>query len=276
MRVGATRLLMMVSVILFSGYVAAQQRPPQGPPPPPRQGALIDLTGYWVAIVDQDWRWRMLTAPIGDAAGIPVNAEGRRVARAWNPAADEAAGIQCKAYGAAGLMRLPTRLHIHWADDQTLQVDTDAGQQTRLFHFADVPDAAAAAPSLQGYSRANWYKELQKAGFGPPTGGPQPGKGGSLKVLTTRLAPGYLRTNGVPYSEKATTLEFFDRVDDDGVSYLVLTSVVQDPTYLSDQYVTSYEFKLERDAAKWNPQPCRIIPPRGVAIPINPFSGRPD
>ena len=275
MRVGATHLLMLVSAFLGTGYADAQQRGSQGPPPPPRQGALIDLTGYWVAIVDQDWRWRMLTAPIGDTSSIPVNQEGRRVAHAWNPAADDAAGKQCMAYGAAGLMRLPTRLHIHWADDQTLQIDTDSGQQTRQFHFAGIPDAAAA-PSLQGYSLASWYKEPQKAGFGPPTGGPQPGKGGSLKVASTRLAPGYLRTNGVPYSDKATMVEFFDRIEDGGISYLVLTSVVEDATYLADRYITSYEFKLEPDASKWNPQPCRIIPPRGTAIPINPFSGRPD
>jgi hypothetical protein len=233
----------------------AQQRPAPPPALPPQQAAVIDVTGYWVAIVDQDWRWRM---------SIPVNAQGRKLAQAWDPAKDQADGQLCKAYGAAGLMRMPTRLHIHWMDDSTLAIDTDAGQQQRLLHFGGTAQGAA---SLQGYSVANWYKEAQKAGFGPPTGLAQPGKGGSLKIVTSNLAAGYLRTNGVPYSEQTTMLEWLDRVDDEDISYLVLTSVVKDPVYLSDSYVTSYEFKREPDAAKWKPQPCRIIPPRVKVAP---------
>src|SRR5208283_2953208 len=160
-----------------------------------RQAALIDLTGYWVSIVNEDWRWRMLTAPIGDVASIPVNDEGLRVAKLWNPAKDQADGAACKAYGAAGLMRMPTRLHIHWADENSLQIDTDAGQQTRVLHFQGQWDGK---PALQGYSAASWFKQVQQTGFGAPYGGPEPGKGGSLKIITTHMTPGYLRTNGVP------------------------------------------------------------------------------
>jgi hypothetical protein len=252
------RVLALTVCAVLPTLAAAQQR---GAPPPalaPRAAALIDVTGYWVAIVDQDWRWRMITAPVGDVAGIPVNAAGRKLAEAWDPAKDQADGKQCKAYGAGGLMRIPTRLHIYWTDDATLAIDTDAGQQQRLLHFGGTPQGEA---SLQGYSAANWYKEAQKAGFGPPTGLAQPGKGGTLKITTSHLSAGYLRTNGVPYSEQTTMVEWLDRVDDEGLSYLVLTSVVKDPMYLSDSYVTSYEFKREPDAAKWHPQPCRIIPP---------------
>ena len=223
-----------------------------------RQAALIDLTGYWVSIVDEDWRWRMLTAPIGDVASIPVNDEGLRVAKLWNPAKDQADGAACKAYGAAGLMRMPTRLHIHWADENSLQIDTDAGQQTRVLHFQGQWDGK---PALQGYSAASWFKQVQQTGFGAPYGGPEPGKGGSLKIITTHMTPGYLRTNGVPYSPDAALIEYFDRIEDEGDTYLILTSVVDDPTYLKDRYVTSYPYKLEPNAARWHPQPCRIVPP---------------
>ncbi len=223
-----------------------------------RQAAVIDVTGYWVSIVNEDWRWRMLTAPIGDVASIPVNDEGLRVAKSWDPARDQASGAACKAYGAAGLMRLPLRLHIHWADDQSLAIDTDAGMQRRVLHFQGQPEGS---PSLQGFSIASWYKQVQQSGFGKPYGGAEPGKGGSLKIVTTHMTPGYLRTNGVPYSGDAQLIEYFDRIEDEGQTYLILTSVVIDPTYLTESYVTSYEFKLEPDASKWHPQPCRIRPP---------------
>ena len=48
----------------------------------------------------------------------------------------QAAGNQCKAYGAGGIMRMPTRLRIGWQlTTDTLKIETDAGQQTRLLHF---------------------------------------------------------------------------------------------------------------------------------------------
>lgn len=124
------------SILLTAAILGAQF--PGGPPPPTgRPGALIDITGYWVSIIDEDWRWRMVTPPKGDYASVPLNAEGRRVAGMWDPTRDQADGNSCKAYGAAGLMRLPTRLHITWTDEKTLQVETDAGEQKRLFHFDD-------------------------------------------------------------------------------------------------------------------------------------------
>src|SRR5271168_1885684 len=120
-----------------------------------RDAAPADLTGYWVSVVTEDWRWRMVTPLKGDAASIPINAEGRKIVDAWDPAKDEAAGLQCKAYGAPAIMRVPGRLHITWQDDTTLKIEADAGQQTRVFHFSgEAP--RSAAPSWQGYSSAKW------------------------------------------------------------------------------------------------------------------------
>src|SRR5438874_10900948 len=126
-------------VSLVTLHAQAPGRGPVGPPPTPKAAAPVDLTGYWVSIVTEDWRWRMVTPPKGDYASIPLNAEGRKVADAWNAAKDEAAGEQCKAYGAPGLIRLPERLHIFWDNDATLHMDTDAGTQTRIFHFGPPP-----------------------------------------------------------------------------------------------------------------------------------------
>src|SRR3984957_13921618 len=103
--------------------VYAQRGGRGGPPATPKAAAPIDLTGYWVSIVTEDWRYRMMTPAKGDFPSIPLNPEGRKAAEAWDPAKDEAAGNQCKSYGAGGIMRVPGRLHITWQDDNTLKVE---------------------------------------------------------------------------------------------------------------------------------------------------------
>jgi hypothetical protein len=218
----------------------------------PRAGAAEDLTGYWVSLVTEDWRFRMVTPQKGDYASVPLNPEGRRVADTWDPAKDETAGNQCKSYGAAGLMRVPGRLHVTWADDNMLKIETDAGTQTREFHFgASQPPAGDS--SWQGYSVASW--EYAAAGRG--RGGPQQPRMGSLKVVTTHLRPGYLRKNGVPYSANANLTEYYTRANEEnGDSYLIITTIVDDPQYLAQPFVTSTHFKKEPDGSKWMPSPC--------------------
>jgi hypothetical protein len=232
---------------------------PQGPPPAGRTQAPYDLTGYWVALVTDDWRYRMLTPPKGNADYIPVNAEARRVMDTWDPAKDEVAGEACRAFGAAGVMRLPTRLHITWEDDNTLRLETDAGRQTRRFLFG-AAQTLAGEPTWQGASIARWMFSGAGGGFGGRAGG---GRGarpetGQLVVTTTRMKPGYLRKNGVPYSASAVLTEYFLRlVDDDGQEYLAVTMMVDDPQYLQQPYIKTYEYKKQRDAAGWSPTPCK-------------------
>jgi hypothetical protein len=216
-----------------------------------KQQAPIDLTGYWVSVVTEDWRYRMMTAPKGDHPGLPLNAEGNRVANAWDPAKDEAAGEQCKSYGAPAIMRVPGRVHITWDNDTTLKVEMDAGQQTRLFHFGEF-QPPAAPPAWQGNSTANWEVA---GGGGRGRGGPP--AGGSLKVVTTGIRPGYLRKNGYPYSDKTTLTEYYDRTNEpNGDSWLIVTTIVNDPVYLGQEFITSTHFKKQADASGWNPQPC--------------------
>jgi hypothetical protein len=217
-------------------------------------GAGEDLTGYWVSLVTEDWRWRMLTPPKGDYPSVPLNAEGRRVADAWDPA-KETAEDRCKAYGAGNIMRVPTRLHITWEDENTLTLETDAGQQTRRFSFGPPPAATPASTSdggLQGVSVATWE---YAGGRGPREGGPVPKA--QLKVVTTGLRPGYLQRNGVPYSSNAVVTDYFSRVQEpNGDAYLIVTTIVEDPQYLNTRYARSSHFKREADGAKWKPAPC--------------------
>jgi hypothetical protein len=232
--------------------------PPPAPKMNPRTDGAADLTGYWVAIVTEDWRYRMITPDRGDYPGVPLNATARAIANSWDPAKDEASGNACKAYGAGAIMRLPTRLHITWTDDDTLKVETDAGEQTRLFHFYSTPPTGAA-PSFQGYSVASW-EGMRPRGFVVPVAagapGSRPAQEGYLKVETTDLKPGYLRKNGVPYGAKASVEEYFDSFTEAGTTWLIVTSIVTDPEYLDQSFITSSQFKKQADATGWNPTPC--------------------
>jgi hypothetical protein len=228
----------------------------QGNPPAARALAPIDLTGYWVSIVTEDWRFRMVTPVKGDYASVPLNPEGRRIADTWDPAKDEAAGNQCRSYGAPAIMRVPGRLHITWTGDNTLKIDTDAGTQTRLFHFGQ-STAPAGDPSLQGFSVASW--EGLVAGRG---GAPAPLVGGQargyLKVVTSQLRPGYLRKNGVPYSASTKLTEFYDHTaEPNGDQWLVVQTIVEDPAYLVQPFITSTHFKKIADASGWSPSSCQ-------------------
>jgi hypothetical protein len=234
------------------------------PPATAKEAAVIDMTGYWVALVNEDWRWRMITPAKGDYESVPLNAEGKRVADTWDPEKDKAEGNECKAYGAGNIMRVPERLHITWADNNTLQIETDAGMQKRLFHF-DSSKWNGGQPQLQGDSVAKWEKEVQFPGEGGATyGGPRPGKGGDLLVTTTHMRPGYLRKNGVPYSEDAVLTEYYNVFyphGPQGAGYLILTSIMDDPQYLSQPFIISGQFERERDGSKWDPTPCRPLWP---------------
>ncbi len=225
-----------------------------GPPVSPQAMAPIDLTGYWVSIVDEDWRFRMVVPPPGDYMGVPMNAESKRIADAWDPAKDEAAGELCKAYGAPALLRQPEHLHITWQDDRTLKLDTDAGTQTRLFHFGSWK-APAGPSTLQGDSVAQW--EITRGGRGPADPNTPPQGKGSLKVTTTHLKAGYLRKNGVPYSENAQLTEYYDMIKErNGDLMLVVTIVTTDPQYLREPFIITSHFKKQADNSGWNPTPC--------------------
>jgi hypothetical protein len=254
----------MRSRLYFAALLAAAslQAQPPGPPQPLRPAkaaAPVDLTGYWVSVISEDWRWRMVTPMKGDFASIPINQEARKVGNAWDPSKDEAAGLQCKSYGAPAIMRAPGRVHITWQDDNTLKIETDEGSQTRLFHFAQAPQGGE--PTWQGNSTANWERAPRGAEIPDPVpifSVRQGGQGRSLEVMTTNLRPGYLRKNGVPYSAAATVSEYYDyHKEHNGDEWFTVTTIVRDPQYLTGPWITSSDFKKEPDGSKWDPSPCK-------------------
>jgi hypothetical protein len=279
------------ALMIFQGALAAQ-----APPPAPQtadQAAPMDLTGYWVSVVDQDWRFRMITPPKGDYAQVPLNAAARKVADTFDPAVYGGANYQtsqiidCRAYGAAGLMHLPTRLHITWASPDVLKIETDWGEQTRMLHFTagrpygDMEQAIKTGEvgmshepaSMQGYSVAAWERpyRINAAAFqrGPVAGRggglgtsrinvAQPG--GDLAVLTTDLAPGWLRRNGVPYGSRTRVIEHYQTFQDPtGKQWFDVATEVVDPEYLNTPFVTSADFLKEPDGSKWAPHACKQV-----------------
>jgi len=217
--------------------------PPQAPPTP-RGAAPVDLTGYWVSVITEDWRYRMVMPAKGDYQGVPLTPAARKIADSWDPATEADLSEPCKAYGAPALLRVPGRLHITWQDDQTIKLETDAGRQTRLFHFG-AWKSPGGPRTLQGDSVGEWE------------GGGRGVTDGSLKVTTTNLKGGFLRKNGVPYGDNVSLMEYYEVVTQpDGSPLLVVTVSTTDPDYLRVPFVISSQFKKEPTEAKWKPSPC--------------------
>lgn len=279
----AAATLSLAALSLVPAAAEAQRGPA---PPSARESAPIDLTGYWVAVVTEDWRHRMATPRKGDYESVPLNAAGRRAADAWDLDQDNGAGLECKAFGVGGIMRQPGRLHIAWESADTLRIDFDAGTQTRLLHFDPAANPPGSELTWQGYSVAEWERPPARPGApvrapignsaGPVAaggggrglrGGPPPpssiSEGGALKVVTTGFRSGYLRKNGVAYSEDASITEYFHRLPEhpNGDVWLHVVTIVEDPTYLNEPFYTSTHFKREPNADKWSPTPCRTPPP---------------
>ena len=236
------KALCLVVLCVFASTASLDAQRGRGgaaaPAASPQKAAPIDLTGYWVSPIIEDWKFRMVIPNKGVFGGVPLNAQGQKAGNSWDPAADEKAGEQCRAFGAGGIMRLPSRLNITWQDEATLRVDIDTGTQTRIFSFRGAP--APAEPSWQGQSAAQWNV---------------PGR--SLKVVTTNLKPGYVRRNGAPYSNRTVVTEYWElHTLPNKDQWLTVTTRVDDPVYFSRPYLTSSDFKKLPNSAGWNPTPC--------------------
>jgi hypothetical protein len=264
-----TALRISLSAIMTAAFLATlpvsgfgqQPAPATQPPRTAKSVAPIDVTGYWMSMIVDEWRFRV-TPQKGDIPYLPLNAEARKVAQAWDPAKDEAEGKACRAYGAVGITQRPGRMHIVWTDDGTLKMDFDTGTQSRVLHFSKAP-ADRGPASWQGYSAAEWVAPGNVLLFTGDTFVPALGRGrggppvtGTLRVATTNMLPGYIRKNGVPYSDKAVLTEHFNRLTEQGENYLVMTQFVDDPTYLNQPFIRTYTWKRVPDATGWDPTLC--------------------
>ncbi len=284
-------LLAAAFAIAQGGFITAHAQNPEGTPQTARQAALVDITGYWVSVVNQDWRFRMITPPKGDYAQVPLTTAGRALADTFDPALyggenyQTSGIIDCRAYGGANVMRMPTRLRISWESENVLKIETDWGEQTRLIHFdpenlygdirqafllgQEVGTGSGQALSQQGYSFAQWERPYQinapvwlrgPVGGGGGLGTERMGErqaGGSLAVVTTRLQPGWLRRNGVPYSSSTRVIENYRTFEDPtGAQWFNVTMQITDPEYLTRPFNLTADFRKEPDGSNWAPHPC--------------------
>tara|TARA_R100001163_G_C5038806_1_gene177399 strand:+ start:378 stop:1145 length:768 start_codon:yes stop_codon:yes gene_type:complete len=244
-------------LVLLTGSANLFAQPPgaqNGPPPSAQESAPFDVEGYWVSVVTEDWRWRMMVPPAGDFGSIPLNDAGEELALAWAP--NDSDIESCLAFGGAGIIRYPGRLHISWQDEETLRIDFSAGSQTRLLHFDDESNPESVDPSLQGHTVAHWYKEPQTRGLGFG-GRPRSFEGGNLRTVTSRLSPAFLQRNGIPYSAETEINDFYRVVDaPNGDRWLIVTSIITDPVYLSEEVIWSTHFKYEENGSNWEASEC--------------------
>ena len=223
---------------------------------------------------------RMIVPPRGDFQNLPLTQAAQDAANAMDLDQIAAAGLACQAYAAPTIMREPGRVQIAWEDADTLRIDTDAGEQTRLIHFVDqgVPEE----PSWQGHSVAEWeyaggFDPLRAIANDGRAGGGRGGRGGGgrggggrggdvqtpmggkLRVETTNLRAGLLRKNGVPFSANTEITEYYNLLTEpDGIDWFVVTTIVHDPENLLVDYITSTNFRREPDDSNWSPTPCSL------------------
>ena len=232
---------------------------PAAAPATGRSAAPVDLTGYWVSIVTEDWIERM--SPDSPPSGVGRGGRGGGGAAAAAGARGGAAlpatpSEPCRAYAAGGSLRVPGRLNITWADDNTLKIDMDAGTQTRLLRF-NPTQPPPTQKTLQGYSVATW--EVGGGGRGGGRGGAAPAapRWGSLKVVTTNMTGGYLLSSRASYSENAVLTEYFARHVDFGAEYFTITAIIEDGG--GANRVASSTFKKEPNGSKFSPTGCEVV-----------------
>jgi hypothetical protein len=192
--------------------------------------------------------WRVVVPPKGDFTSVPLNPFGMELANSWDPERDRANGDECKAYGPANIMRIVGRVKIAWQGDETLIIETDKGMQRRELHFND--GAVPGAPSLQGFSKGEVVRTGTSQGFFPNNYFTH------ISAVTTNHSGGYLRLNGVPYSENAVITEHFSLAEGYGGEWLTVTTIVEDPAFLFQPFIVSSDFRREANDELWNPEPC--------------------
>lgn len=205
----------------------------------------FNMTGMWTAMYHEDELERTDPgSPAGDYLGMPINDEARLRADTWDADLVSVLEHQCIPHSAIYAMRAPSNLKISTIDDPAsgqivaFIVDgTYTGPRTIWMDGRPHP-SEFAAHTWSGFSTGAW-------------------EGDTLRVETTHLKAGYLRRNGVMFSDQAVLTEFFDLHD----KYLTLTSIVEDPVYLTEPLVRS-------ESWVWNPyQVFQPIAGYGACLP---------
>ncbi len=233
------RILSCVGILALaaSTAVAQAERTPIG----------FSLVGLWSGMYHEDELERTDPGPEpGDYTGFPINDAARYHADSWHPDVTFALEHQCIPHPAPYSMRGPANLSIHATLDPgngrllAYVIDGTFGGASRTIWMDGRPHPSKfAAHTWAGFSTGTW-------------------EGDTLKVVTTHIKAGYLRRNGITYTDQATYTEFFDLHD----KYLTVTTLTYDPVYLTEPLLRTESFV-------WNPYQ-QLAAPAGYGAACQP------
>jgi len=194
------------------------------------QGGMgFNPSGMWTAMYHEDELERTDPGPApGDYLGIPINDDERLRADTWDGDTVSVLQHQCIPHSAPYAMRGPSGLKISTVNDPV------SGQI-----IAFIIDGTYTGPRtiwMDGREHPSQFAPHTWAGFS--TGA---WEGDTLRIETTHIKAGYLRRNGIAFSDEATLTEFFDLHD----KYLTLTTITEDPVYLTEPFILTSNWILD-------------------------------
>jgi len=192
------------------------------------QPALGTVLGSGVAAIfgfEEDSLERADGPALVDYLGIPINAEGRARALAYDGALLGVPEHVCMRHPSTYSFWGPARLRIESELDANL--DVVAYKVGGTFRRADRTIWMDGRPHPSKFAPHTW------AGF--TTG---EWRGSTLVTTTTHIKWGWIRRNGVPSSDQATVVTYYTRNE----NVLTITWIVYDPIYLTEPYIKSVDF----------------------------------
>ena len=180
-----------------------------------------------------------------------MNPAAQKIADAWDPAKDEAAGEQCKAYGAPGLMRGPTRLRITWLDDDTLKLETRLRDADAAVRLPRRPRRRAPRPGRASRWRSGSSRAAAGAAAAPRFGAHEDRSPRSCGPATCARTASRTATGTV-------FTEYWDlHTETNGDNYLVVTNIGERPDLPAGalDYGAALQARTGR-RRKWDPAPC--------------------
>jgi hypothetical protein len=211
--------------------------------------AEVDLSGEWQDKYFEDWPERLPGPDIGDYIALPLTAAARTKADSWESSVQTLPERQCIPHPNPYSLRGPADLHI-WPVPDPVTARPMAwimygtfGRATHTVWMDGRPHPSKYAPhTFEGFTTGVW-------------------EGDMLTTYTTHIKMGYLRRNGVPTSDEATVTEHWVRHGD----ILTVTTVVEDPIYLTEPLVRSSNWLLDPHLQRFS-TPCEPV----VEVPRKP------
>jgi hypothetical protein len=177
----------------------------------------------------------------GDAAGVPLSAEGQWRGQSWSPEDFDVAEWVCRPhsfdYGLeGGLSRMRVWSEVDRATQRTTSLNAHANQEeqeTTIYMDGRARPAQNTAHTWSGFSTGEWDGDV-------------------LSVTTTHLKEAYIRRTGLMRSDRTTVRTRWRRMG----NYLQLTVIMYDPVYLAEPYIRSALMYVNDPAMPMDPYPC--------------------